>query len=361
MRIVGEKVCLRDRRFEDLEDIRQWFAPGQAWHQWDAAWETREWSEERELRMMERIAEYAAKPDEPRTSLEIETRDGSHIGWVNSYWVGRAGNWRDCGILIADESIWDRGLGREAFTLWTDYLMRVHELPRIGMGTWARNRRMIWVAARVGMHEEAHFASAREVEGRRYCAVRWGMTRAEWERHACAEPGDGLRGFVRDDWTAVCGLIRELYNVHRTLQGGPEFMAEEARDTLFAWRARRKNRLWVWQEDGRVVGLARARCDGVTFMEELVVAEDMRGKGLGTKMLRGIEEQLREEGETDIFLSMVWPGNLRALDLYRRLGYDLINTIELRKGLDEDRRGQPTRFLGRSFHLGKSVPPIEAE
>ncbi|MCK4304688.1 MAG: GNAT family N-acetyltransferase, partial [Candidatus Eisenbacteria sp.] len=92
------------------------------------------------------------------------------------------------------------------------------------------------------------------------------------------------------------------------------------------------------------------------YIEELVVAEDGRGKGIGGRFMEAIENQLRTEGQQDVFLSMVWPGNPAAIDFYRGLGYDLINTIELRKGLASDRRGREVKFLGRQFHLGKSVP-----
>ena len=38
--------------------------------------------------------------------------------------------------------------------------------------------------------------------------------------------------------------------------------------------------------------------------------------------------------------------------LYRRHGYDLLNTFELRKGLNEDRRKRGIEFLGRRFYVG---------
>jgi ribosomal protein S18 acetylase RimI-like enzyme len=112
----------------------------------------------------------------------------------------------------------------------------------------------------------------------------------------------------------------------------------------------------MWQSAGQVVGLARARQDGVHFMEEFVVDEDWRGQGVGARFLAALEDDLRAAGERDVFLSMVWPGNQGALDFYRRHGYDLLNTFELRKGLDEDRRGREIEFLGRRFYLSDSLP-----
>lgn len=47
------------------------------------------------------------------------------------------------------------------------------------------------------------------------------------------------------------------------------------------------------------------------------------------------------------------------IDFYRRHGYDLINTFELRKGLDKDRRGREVEFLGRRFHLADSMGLVD--
>lgn len=141
--------------------------------------------------------------------------------------------------------------------------MQAHELPRLGMGTWSGNHRMIRLAARVGMRQEACFLQARLVDGRRY--------------------------------------------------------------------------------------------DGVYFFEEFVIAESRRGQGVGSRFLAALEDDLRASGERDVFLSMVWPGYVGAIDFYRRHGYNLLNTFELRKGLDRDRRGREIRFLGRRFHLADSV------
>jgi RimJ/RimL family protein N-acetyltransferase len=353
MVIQGARVNLRDQRASDFEDYQRWCAPGQEWQRWDAPWEPMssldEWLRQRWERHL------AETPPEPRQGLEIETARGRHIGWVNSYWVDEGSRWRDCGIVIADQDLWGKGLGREAFALWVGYVLDAWGLPRVGMGTWSGNERMLRVAARVGMREEACFADARLVEGQRYDAVRWGVTRREWEQYR-APRVDGLRRYTPADWDAAVELTRQLFDYHRALQGGAPFSLQEARDTVYGWLARRETVLWVWQEAGEVVGLARARYEGVYFFEEFVVVEGRRGQGIGTRFMAALEAALRAAGERDIFLSMVWPGNPGAIDFYRRHGYDVLNTFELRKSLDRDRRGQEILFLGRRFYLGDSVP-----
>jgi RimJ/RimL family protein N-acetyltransferase len=301
----------------------------------------------------------AETPLEPRAGLEIETAQGRHIGWVNSYWVEEGSRWRDCGIVIAEQEAWGQGLGREAFALWAGYVFDAWELPRVGMGTWSGNERMLRVAARVGMREEARFANARLVEGQRYDAVRWGVARRERERY-WAPRVDGLRRYTPADWDVAVELTRQIFDYHRALQGAAPFSPQEARDAVYGWLARRETVLWVWQEAGEVVGLARARHEGVYFFEEFVVAEGRRGQGIGTRFMAALEADLCAAGERDIFLSMVWPGNPGAIDFYLRHGYDVLNTFELRKGLDRDRRGREIAFLGRRFYLGDSVPVNQA-
>ncbi len=350
MVIPGERVRLRDRRMADFEDYVRWFAPGQEWQKWDAPWEGTAFQEDESQHRQLWRERLADSPPEPRSHLEIETVQGRHIGWVTRYWVCEETDWCDCGIVICEDDLWGQGLGREAFALWLDYVLTESDLPRIGMGTWSGNERMLRVAARVGLRGEARFADARLVEGRRYAAVRWGVTRAEWERYK-APRTDGLRRYTPVDWDAAVDLTRQLFDYHRALQAAPSFPVQAARETVYGWLARQDSVLWVWQERGEVVGLARARYDGVYFGEEFVVSESHRGRGIGKRFLRALEDELREVGEQDLFLSMVWPGNPAAIDFYRHQGYDVLNTFELRKGLRRDRRGREIEFLGSRFFL----------
>ncbi|MCK4414192.1 MAG: N-acetyltransferase [Candidatus Eisenbacteria sp.] len=353
MVIEGKLVRLRDVEPDDFGRHKRWWRPGAVWQNWDAPWEMKRMLNPESIEhWLTRLRE---PPPSPRQIMQIETRDGEHIGWVGTYWVSQETGWRDCGVVIAEEEHWGHGYGQEAFRLWVDYLIDAHQLTRIGIGTWGGNERMIHLAARVGMHEEARFPEARVVEQRRCDAVRWGMTRAEWQADR-APAREGFRPYRSADWPRAVELIRQLFQYHRTLQEAPEFILDEARETLFGWLRRREDPIWVWQEGGELAALAQGRHAGAIFLEAFVVAEGRRGQGLGARFLEAIETHLKERGEQDLFLSMVWPGNPGAIDFYRRHGYDLLNTFELRKGLTQDRRGRKIRFLGRSFHLGKSVP-----
>jgi hypothetical protein len=105
--------------------------------------------------------------------------------------------------------------------------------------------------------------------------------------------------------TTTGGRGKPLFDHHRTLQGAAPFSDEDAQDTVYGWLARQDTVLWVWQEEGQVMGLARARFDGVCFFEEFVAAEGRRGLGIGTRVLAALGHELHGAGERDVFLSRV--------------------------------------------------------
>lgn len=105
---------------------------------------------------------------------------GKCIGSVGSYWVSRETNWLEVGIVIYDVRYWQSGIGTEVFQLWIDYLFNQNFVHRLGISTWSGNERMINLARRVGMIEEARVRQARIVDGKYYDAIKMGMLRDEW-------------------------------------------------------------------------------------------------------------------------------------------------------------------------------------
>ncbi|MET3292770.1 UNVERIFIED_CONTAM: RimJ/RimL family protein N-acetyltransferase [Brevibacillus sp. OAP136] len=180
--LQGKRVILRDLQPADIEQIYFWkyLASDREHLNWNGPYAPLP-----ELT----LEEYSKKHDEslsllgtatPRTELVIEI-DGELKGTVGRYWVSEVTNWFEIGIAIYDSRYWSGGYGTEAFQMWIDYLFTHLDTVRLGIGTWSGNERMIRLAARCGMQEEARVRNARIVRGGYYDAIKMGMLREEWE------------------------------------------------------------------------------------------------------------------------------------------------------------------------------------
>ena len=69
----------------------------------------------------------------------------------------------------------------------------------------------------------------------------------------------------------------------------------------------------------------------------VAVSEQIRGRGVGSSLIKLAEEWARKQGATDIRLT-VWEFNQQAVSLYRELGYEV-----------------------RAFEMGKRVRTVEIE
>jgi ribosomal protein S18 acetylase RimI-like enzyme len=94
--------------------------------------------------------------------------------------------------------------------------------------------------------------------------------------------------------------------------------------------------LLLAKEDARMVGYALGLVLGpeakswlddtwvntgaVGEIESLGVSLDRRGRGIGSKLLQRLEEELRSLGARDLVLGVL-PGNAQAISLYERFGY----------------------------------------
>lgn len=184
--IRGNWVVLRDAHQGDVDEYVRWWDHGQEWQKWDAPWEILPQVNDVVARLKNRLRQ---EPPVPRVSMEVDTVDGDHVGWVNRYWLDENAGWLEVGINLPEAGHWGRGLGTEALALWVDYLFTEADVHRIGLGTWSGNERMLRVAEKLGFRTEARFREARLVQGRRFDAVRCGLLRGEWESLRGSWPG----------------------------------------------------------------------------------------------------------------------------------------------------------------------------
>lgn len=177
----GDKILLRETTPQDIDTLYYWKfeEKNQEAKKWNGPYipETFLTKEAYKESWESSIDPILHVPD----SLVIDV-NGVVIGTVSFYWVDKNTNWLETGIVIYDPSYWNGGYGSEAFALWIDFLFQSTSLHRLGISTWSGNDRMIKVAARVGMKEEARIRDARMVEGIFYDAIKMGILRSEWQQ-----------------------------------------------------------------------------------------------------------------------------------------------------------------------------------
>jgi ribosomal protein S18 acetylase RimI-like enzyme len=161
-----------------------------------------------------------------------------------------------------------------------------------------------------------------------------------------------VREYDENDFPALCELVAEFFTHHRRLNGRGPLPPDEAATLIPRDILQDTSHLLVAEptEGGKIVGFCRVENhEGAYFLRELGVASSWRIRGIGTALLREAEAFIKSKGETNLYLSVV-PRNTDAVRFFVRRGYNVINTIELRTNVTDDRvQRSPTMFLGLQF------------
>lgn len=105
---------------------------------------------------------------------------------------------------------------------------------------------------------------------------------------------------------------------------------EESREDLRAWTAAGYRLYWIML--GEIpIGFLHMGSRGaeIDWIEDLFILPEYQGRGYGSEALTRVEEIVKEYSES-IYLEVA-ARNLDALRLYRRRGYDCLNTVTIRK------------------------------
>lgn len=87
-----------------------------------------------------------------------------------------------------------------------------------------------------------------------------------------------------------------------------------------------KRAVFVRNDDGSLAAGVYAYGWGACFEVELLwVAEDRRGQGLGTRLIKAIEDEARQLGFSKIVLDTF---SFQAPEFYQRLGFEQVGTID---------------------------------
>ena len=184
VKLIGNKVILRDPEISDLEPFGYWQQPGHEWQKMDGPYYARP-SKEKVAELLGRFEAAINEqnwPDLRQRLFVVESLQNIVIGMVSRYWISEETNWPAIGITIYDPEFWGKGYGYEAMGIWCQYLFdNEPKFVRLDMRTWSGNIGMMKVAKKLGFTKEAVFRMARIVEGEYYDGLGYGVLRTEWE------------------------------------------------------------------------------------------------------------------------------------------------------------------------------------
>lgn len=176
----NKKALLEELNEGDLADYYYWkhIDPLQKAKEWNGPYIEEEYFTFSEFEKKYRESKYLYKNTLSTLAIKYEN---DFLGVVTSYWKDKKSRWLECGIVIYKNNKWEKGLGSQVFKEWINYLFKETDANRIGISTWSGNIRMMKVASKVGMVEEAWIREGRVVEGEFYDAIQMGILREEWQ------------------------------------------------------------------------------------------------------------------------------------------------------------------------------------
>jgi GNAT superfamily N-acetyltransferase len=138
-----------------------------------------------------------------------------------------------------------------------------------------------------------------------------------------------IREFVESDWSQVWPIVHEVVQAQQTFPYDPQMTAAQAHDI---WIEEPPGLTVVAVDTDRVLGTAKmgpnhagpgAHVSTASFM----VAADSRGRRVGTALCRYALDWARQRGYAGMQFNAVAESNRSAVELYRRLGFDVIGTV----------------------------------
>ena len=125
---------------------------------------------------------------------------------------------------------------------------------------------------------------------------------------------------------------------------GEEYFTREVAGPILREAAEKEELFVAKAEDGEILGFYRINMRGTfsvfPYLALIAVRKDVRGEGLGTRLLRHVEERIVGERDclfcTKIFL-LLGKNNTRAQGFYAKNGYVRVGTIPslFEPGVDE--------------------------
>lgn len=145
---------------------------------------------------------------------------------------------------------------------------------------------------------------------------------------------ENIRMLEKSDKTELLGIMTEFYASPALIHHTPRETLEKVIDDCLGGSPYVE--CFVCTDGGRVVGYTIAAIGysteygGISVMiEDLCVAPDMRGRCIGEKLLRFVEDRYRPRA---VRLRLeVEPSNVRAISLYKKLGFCEVGYMQMSK------------------------------
>jgi RimJ/RimL family protein N-acetyltransferase len=183
MMIKGHRVILRDdRRDSDPDDFFRWLNL-EEWKYYDEPDKPFHSISREEFDKLQEKQSNSSSSSHGR-AWHIDTVDGQHIGWVNSYNWDQEEKSAFIGICIPEEEHWGKGYGTEAVSLFLTSLFDSFDLKTIRTATWTGNIRMVRCAKKAGFtnQEIMPHRSSISIRGEPLERIEFSLTRAEWDK-----------------------------------------------------------------------------------------------------------------------------------------------------------------------------------
>ncbi len=172
-----------------------------------------------------------------------------------------------------------------------------------------------------------------------------------------------IRECKTEDVAKLAELYAGFYNELRSRQGLKTYSKEKYIQEIEQHIS--KDKFFIAEMLNNEVGFIRiSQRDGIFWFEELYVKPEYRLKGVGRSLVRKAEEYVKTHD--DYAYLMVLPQDRRAINFWLRMGYTILNTIELAKNLkDTEENTRYVPFLGNIFQIYKwkieNYTSLEAE